>query len=98
MQIKKIILTLVIAVSLTSCKKTYTCNCVTTFDYSGSPSSTFASTPDVAYTNKMTKKKATAACQHEGKNINNTYTNILTNNGQGSVPGGTSVSTDCSLK
>ncbi len=96
---KKIFFLIVVASVLSSCKKTYVCDCVTTFSYPGSanyPSTTYESTSGIAYTKQMTKRKATAACEHEGKNINSTYTNIKTNNGQTSLVG-TSITTECKL-
>jgi hypothetical protein len=95
---KKIIFLLVITACFSSCKKTYTCNCVTTFTYPGTsyPDDTYSSTPDISYTQNMSKRKATAACEHEGKNINQTYTNMRTGNGQTNSSAG--ISTKCSLK
>ena len=97
-EMKKIFLLLVLAATFSSCKKTYTCDCTTTFNYlsSGSYPSTTYESNSVAYTNQMTKRKATAACEHEGKNINSTYVNIKTNNSPGSLSG-VSIATECKL-
>ena len=97
---KKIIFLIIIASAFSACKKTYTCSCQTTESYPGSagyPSTYYESTPDISYTKQMTKRKATAACEHEGKSINQTYVNIKTNNGQSNLVG-VSFNTECKLK
>ncbi len=48
-------------------------------------------------TEKMTKKQAQAVCAHEAININNTYTNYITNNGNWSS-NGLNPSTICSIE
>ncbi|PBQ31868.1 hypothetical protein CNR22_08825 [Sphingobacteriaceae bacterium] len=83
---------------LSSCKKSYSCECVTT-ETTGRrgfvSTSTYKNT-ETPYDQKMTKSQAQAACQHEEEAIQSSYTNWWTENGTTSDPS-VSVSTSCDL-
>jgi hypothetical protein len=62
----------VMVLTLSACKKNYTCECstTTTFVAPGFGNFPFPSkSEDKAYSKKMTKKQAEAACEHEGETI-----------------------------
>ena len=88
-----------IAAVLAGCKKTYTCECVTTDRYDdGSTVETVTyKSAGGEYSAKMSKKQAEAACNHEEEATESAYTNWWTDNG--TVPlDGISTSTECTLK
>ncbi|MCD6017547.1 MAG: hypothetical protein K0S53_668 [Bacteroidetes bacterium] len=59
MKIKSIVAVLLIASSLPSCKKQYTCECTTMYSISGQSST---ETTGDTYSEKMKEKQADAAC------------------------------------
>lgn len=86
----------VLMVLLASCgRKKYMCRCTTTVHYSGSGQDQFFS-KSVAIDEKMNEKQAKAVCDNEAVNIEATYRNFLTNNGNWSANGTTMQST-CSV-
>ena len=93
-----------IAIScLVSCKKTYTCECYTTFTYQQRGAITGQNYTQIipgnkeAYTQKMTEKQAKAACSHEAKAVETDFANNVSNNGTFPLANG-SPTTSCGLK
>jgi hypothetical protein len=64
---KIIVLSFIAAAALSSCKKAYTCACVTTYYYNGNHVMDVET--GVAYRKTMTKKTAVAACEHEAASL-----------------------------
>ncbi len=62
---------------ISSCKKSYTCDCVLTNNHTGTaPDSTYTrnyKNASTAYDSKMTEKQAKAACDHEAESIISNY-------------------------
>jgi hypothetical protein len=88
-----------LAFAATSCKKAYTCNCVTTDTYtdpSGNETYVYKNTSK-AYSAKMSKKQAESACDHEETAVHSTYLNAYTDNGSSPDPT-FSTNTECSIK
>ena len=77
--IKSVFLCQVLLLSLSACKKRYTCSCTSTLS-SGSAQEDYKSKIEVM-SEKMTMEQAQAVCDHEEENINRTHTNVATNNG-----------------
>lgn len=92
---KKIIFLSLLVVSFASCKKKYNCRCTTTVIYQSSQSS--YSSKNVPMKEKMKEKQAKAVCANEAENINATYTNYITNNGNWSS-NGVNAHTTCALE
>lgn len=92
---KKIIFLSLLIISFTSCKKKYNCRCTTTIIYQSSQSS--YSSKNVPMKEKMTEKQAKAVCANEVENIDATYNNYITNNGNWSSNGITPHTT-CALE
>lgn len=87
------------ALAFGSCKKAYICDCVTT-DRITSPTGTDVYTypsKSTAYSEKMSKKQAEAACKHEEEAIHTSYENWWTTNGTNPDPDITT-STACTLR
>ncbi len=82
--------------SVTSCKKTYTCECVTTSTYGSGVAPSINKSTVKEYSAKMSEKQAQAACDHEAETIKSTFDNSFTENG--STSNFANVSTDCELK
>lgn len=85
--------------TLCSCKKKYTCDCVTT-ENKGRRGFVFITeykNTSKAYSEKMTKSQAKAACKHEEEAIDSSYENWWTANGTASDTSVTT-STSCNLK
>ena len=86
--------------SLFSCKKTYTCNCNTSYTYKGSSGSYFTiiipanKTP---YSQKMNLKKANSACKHEQFAIQTNFTSAITDNGKYPLTTGESIVASCAI-
>lgn len=84
-----------------SCKKNYTCNCITTETVVSKSNVTYVykyNNTSSSYSKKMTESQAKAACQSEQDGIYQTYTNLIT--GSGSSPQNLQydhVSVQCSL-
>ncbi len=85
---------------LTSCKKSYTCSCSTSWTYKSSSGNyntqTFAGDKS-AYGSKLTKKQAKNACEHERVATETNFTNVITDNGYYPLVAGESVNTSCSI-
>jgi hypothetical protein len=86
----------IVVASFTSCKKAYTCSCSTVFTYSTGSPDTYKDDAK-AYSKKMNKKTAQAACDEKKAAIDADYKNALTNNGTDPNPGVTTATT-CDLK
>ena len=83
-----------------SCKKKYTCACETAYTYkntSGSYSTTTFPGSNSSYSEKLSKKQATAACNHEGTAIQTNFTNAMTNEGHEPLGKGESIITTCNI-
>ena len=76
-----------------SCKKNYTCDCTTTWTYSGGTEVNKNSSKE--YSSKLTKKQAEATCDHEAESLESTIQNINTTNGSSPAMG--SVMAECEL-
>jgi hypothetical protein len=89
----------VIGLAMTSCKKEYTCNCITTDTTGGGPALA-VSNKSTAYSAKMTKKQAEAACKHEETAVQSNFESfgeaITVFSGDPVDMSG--ISTSCSLK
>jgi hypothetical protein len=85
-----------LAISFASCKKSYTCACTTTLNFSGSTPSTYKDDA-TSYSKKMNKKTAEAACDNKKASLDASWKNGLTDNGTDPNPGVTA-STSCDLK
>lgn len=94
---KQIIFLSFLGFAFTSCKKAYNCRCSTTVISINSYNQATYLSKNVAMTKKMTEKQAKAVCAHEAENINLTYTNFITNNGNWSSNGITA-HTICSIE
>ncbi len=102
---KRIFLSVVVSLLFFSCRKTYTCECYTTFvllftnsqgaSYYGSGVIPGSKTP---YTEKLSEKQARAACRHEEAATEESFTKVITNNGSSPLGYGESVKTSCGLK
>ena len=84
-----------LVMSVTSCKKTYTCECETTSNYAGGSPDVNKSTVK-EYSAKMSEKQAQAACDHEAETIKSTFVNSFTENG--TLSNTANVTTECELK
>lgn len=85
---------------IVSCKKSYTCDCVTTEVISSNSSTQTlkynnSSTP---YSEKMNEKQAKSACQHEQDELVATYNALMTNNGTQPADPQDVVTVSCNLK
>ncbi len=94
---KNIILSALLIIAIVGCKKKkkYNCRCTTTVIYKYVQSSYISKNEKMSQ--KMTEKQATAVCANEAKNVNATYVNYITNNGNWSSNGLTA-STICALE
>ena len=89
-----------------SCKKEFTCTCVTTYVYkykvNNQPPYKFATTvlpgKDLKYAEKLTLAQARAACNDEQNAIESSFLNAITNNGTIPLIAGESISSSCGLK
>jgi hypothetical protein len=87
-----------LAISLASCKKSYTCACTTTINFNGSTiSNAYYKDDATSYSKKMNKKTAQAACDNKKASLDASWKNGLTDNGTYPNPGITA-STSCDLK
>lgn len=80
-----------------SCRKKYDCSCSTTVTDPSSYNNAYHVSETKPMIRKMTKKEASAVCDHEADNISDTYKNLFTANGTQSS-GGITVKTNCKLK
>lgn len=93
---KRIIFAILLVTAFASCRKKYVCSCTTTVIYPGNAEDVYQSGKD-PYSKKMTAAQAKAACDKQGKDLDNMYYNAFTNNGQESA-GGYSTSTSCTIQ
>ena len=94
---KTLLIAAVISLGMISCKKKYSCECITTTTYPNtttSPDVNVSSATD--YDTKMSKKQAQAACDHEAVSIKSTFDNSFTENNTKS--NFANVSSSCQLK
>ncbi len=89
-------LAILLLTGLSACKKKYNCSCTTTVYYVYNQQS-YVVSDTKPMDKKLSKKEASAVCDHEAKNINDTYTNLFTNNGNQSS-NSTRANTSCVLK
>ncbi len=98
---RNLLLVLLVAY-FSSCKKVYTCECYTTVRYYSNTDKRFYTEVipggKTEYALKLKRKKAEAACQHEEKAVESSFTNWYTNAGAYPFKDGESISTSCSLK
>lgn len=83
-----------------SCKKNYQCTCTTTFvmKFSSGATDTRIFPNEVeAYSEKLSKKQAEAACSHQQQAVQSSITNAVTNNGLFPLQAGESLVTECVL-
>jgi hypothetical protein len=74
---KTALLLFLMAVSLVSCKKQYTCRCtVSVYDYNQTVPHVFKS-ESAPIAEKMTQKQAEDVCQHQQAALNATYRNLF---------------------
>ena len=92
---KKISFLIISLVLLASCKKKYNCFCNTTIKYPSGQDYYVSNNKPMS--EKMNKKQAKATCDNEAENINQTYYNFFTNNGNWSA-NGTTFYTQCSVQ
>jgi hypothetical protein len=85
---------------LTACKKTYTCECNTTYTFRNNGGGLHTITVpgnSEPYSEKMKEKQAKTACEHEEVAIQTDFSNAVTNN-SGQMQPGESIKTSCGLK
>jgi hypothetical protein len=97
---KNLIYFSVLAMLTVSCKKPYTCECVTTTtlpsSFTGGDPYTFVNrSENIEYSEKMKEKQAKAACEHEQQTISTIMYNGWNENG--TAPSGIYSSTTCEL-
>ncbi len=95
---KQLMYLMILAALVSSCKKRkeYSCYCITTAFYNFSQYSYKSTTTKM--TEKMTEKQAKSVCAHEAVNINATYNNFFTGNGNFANNSGITQETVCSLQ
>jgi hypothetical protein len=101
MKIKFFFPIVILAASLSSCKKTYTCECKSTITFPGSltggdSEDIKADAKKVSYSQKMSEKQAKATCEHEQETLKSTIHNTTTENG--TQPQMLIVKAECELK
>jgi hypothetical protein len=93
---KNLIFIFLLTSTLLACKKNYNCRCSSTI-YRNSSQDGYYASKTTALSKKMTEKQAKSVCANEASNIDATYKNIFTNNGNASSGGYTSFTT-CNLE
>lgn len=83
-----------VLIGFSSCKKAYSCECTTTLNYVGTTPDTYGS-KTTTYSEKMTKKQAQSACDHEAVTIKSNFNDVIT---QAGATGFVTPSTACTLK
>jgi hypothetical protein len=85
---------------LAACKKSYTCECSTSsvIRAGNSHIATINSGGNVPFSQKMTKKQAKAACQHEQDAVQSDFINGIISSRNLELQSDESVITTCSLK
>lgn len=91
------VIVLIIATSFFSCDKTYTCSCRTVVNQPGYSSSTYRDDAS-PYSASMSKSEAQAACDDKKASLNESYNNLITNNGLSANSNSISAATFCDLK
>jgi hypothetical protein len=97
---KKTILSIfLVGLAMASCKKAYTCDCVTTYKDSSNGTTVVANykNTSVSYSEKMKEKQAKSACDHEAKAIQSNFESIETFNGTQTQDPAYVYSTACTL-
>jgi hypothetical protein len=97
---KHILLPALFALAFSACKKTYTCDCSTVYTYKSQSGDFITLTipgDKSPYSQKMTKKQAIEACNHEQESTQSDFTNGITNSGQKPLGSGESIQTNCSI-
>ena len=98
MRLKLILL--LFGVLLFSCKKSYTCDCKSTWVIKSSNGNfyTYIFPGEAApYNEKLTKKQAKAACAHQQVTTESDLNNNITDNGKYPLESGESIKTECNL-
>jgi hypothetical protein len=100
MKRKTLLLAVLAVLSLASCRKQYTCNCVFTITSNNNGSTTTSQyrNTSTTYSEKMKKEKADAACDHEAIAVQSTYTALFTNNGTIPPDPSLNYNTTCTLQ
>jgi len=95
------ILVLLFSLCLFSCKKTYTCDCKSTWVFKSTSSGNYYTYiypgDKTAYSEKLSKKQAIAACEHQENTIESDLISGITESGKYPLKGGESVETECNL-
>lgn len=97
----KFILIVFCIIITTSCKKSYVCECTTSYTFlltNGGTATNKFDADEKAYDKKLTKSKAETACIHQRNQIEASFTEAITNNGANPLQKGEKVSTECSIK
>ena len=97
MKIKPTLLVTLTLVSFISCHKTYTCSCRTTIYQPGYSSSTYRDDAS-PYTTSMSKGEAQAACNDKKASLDESYKNLITDNGSSANSNNVTATTTCDLK
>ena len=84
-------------VSFISCHKTYTCSCRTVINEPGYSSRTYRDDAS-PYTASMSKSEAQAACNDKKASLDESYKNLITDNGLSANSNGVTATTTCDLK
>ena len=92
---KNLILLFLFSLFICACKKNYNCRCSTTVIQGYTQDYYVSKTKPISQ--KTTKKQAKAICDHEADDLNTTYYNTFTNNGNRSANGAVAT-TNCILE
>lgn len=91
-----ILLSAVLLGSFASCKKAYSCECITTIYASGSTAAPDKySSKTTTYSEKMAEKQAKSACEHEAVTIKSNLDDVIN---QAGATGLITAATSCELK
>jgi hypothetical protein len=96
----KAFISFVILISLSSCKKNYTCSCTTYLTYktnSGNFNTQSFPGDKAEYKEKFTKKQAKSACEHMATAVQTNIKNSFTDNGRYFLQAGESIETKCDI-
>ena len=97
---KKVLFILLIISILTSCKKKYTCDCNTIVKSSYNTSNSYSITLSAdkqQYSEKMKKKQAESACEHQRNAIETNFKNNYKGTNSYQIVSGDVVVTTCSI-
>jgi hypothetical protein len=92
---KKNLVLILVLIAFGSCKKKYNCRCGTTVLFNNGQDQYLSK--NVQISEKLTEKQAQSICLREADDINTTYNNLITNNGNQSANGVTA-KTNCSVE